>query len=114
MKKVIEQCNSALINQEVPVGCVFVHIPSKRIFAASHNLTNKTKNATKHAEINCFDYIESLSSNEKLKNEFLRKHKIIFEQNKDIRLIFSESALFVSCEPCIMCAYALALMSIYI
>jgi len=114
INKSIEQCNLAMINKEVPVGCVFVHIPSKKIFVRSHNLTNLTKNATKHAEINCFDYINSISKDDLSKKEFLKKHEIKFDENKDLNLIFSEAALFVSCEPCIMCGYALSLMSILI
>ena len=48
MKKAIDQCYKALEEKEVPVGCVFVHIPSKIIFVESHNLTNKFKNWTNY------------------------------------------------------------------
>jgi tRNA-specific adenosine deaminase 2 len=111
MKKVIDQCYRALEEKEVPVGCVFVHIPSKRIFIESHNLTNKLKNATKHAEINCFDSIENISRDKYLTEAFIREKKLKFSVEKNLNSIFSESALFVSCEPCIMCAYSLSIMS---
>lgn len=48
------------------------------------------KNATKHAEIVCIDSMTE------------RGYK-----DED----YSNLILFVSCEPCIMCAYALALIS---
>jgi len=111
MNKAIEQCKIALKEKEVPVGCVFVHIPTKKILAASHNLTNKSKNATKHAEINCFEFIQNLDKDQILKNEFLKRNHLDFEEFKNLTYIFSQSALFVSCEPCIMCSYALSIMS---
>lgn len=112
MKQAIEKCISAIKEKEVPVGCVFVHIPSKKIFASSHNLTNKLKNATKHAEINCIDYVRMLSKNKDEKIKFINDLGLKFDFDKDLNSIFSESALFVSCEPCIMCSHSLSLMSI--
>jgi len=44
MKLAIQQAAKALEGGEVPVGCVFVHEESDQILAASHNLTNQTKN----------------------------------------------------------------------
>ena len=108
MKIVLEICNKAIVEKEVPVGCLFVHIPTKQIIISSHNLTNKFRNATKHAEINCFDQINLISKDKSKKSEFSQKFGF---KNENINLIFSECALFVSCEPCIMCAYALSLMS---
>ncbi len=59
----------------------------------SHNLTNITKNATTHAEMNCIDYLTN-KLNYKIEG-------------------FKNLIVIVSCEPCIMCGYALALMSKY-
>ena len=91
MEEVFVECENALNKGEVPVGCVFVDINTKEIIARGHNLTNLTKNAATHAEINCINELFSIN---------------------DINL-FENSALFVSCEPCIMCAYALCLVSIF-
>ena len=53
MGMAIDQANLGLESEEVPVGCVFVHEPTGEIIARSHNLTNLTRNATTHCEINC-------------------------------------------------------------
>ena len=52
-------CEKAIENNEVPVGCIFVHNITKKILYGSHNLTNQTKNANAHCEINCIKYFES-------------------------------------------------------
>ena len=72
------------------MGCLFVHNPTDRILASSHNLTNLTKNATTHCEINC-----------------LRQ---ICRQGE--KSLLPDCTLYVSVEPCIMCAYALRLSGI--
>ena len=85
---------------EVPVGCVFVHNPTLRVLAASHNLTNQTKNvsikvliirkATTHCEINCIREISK----------------------KGEQSLIPECTLYVTVEPCIMCAHALNIVGI--
>jgi tRNA-specific adenosine deaminase 2 len=110
INEAIEECNNALKAGEVPVGCVFLYLPSKKIIARGHNLTNKTGNATTHAEINCIKYIYSILNNELLKEEYIKKYEIKLEKDP-VSEIFNKCALFVSCEPCIMCAYALSLVS---
>mmetsp|Transcript_22277 Transcript_22277/g.15887 ORF Transcript_22277/g.15887 Transcript_22277/m.15887 type:complete len:130 (+) Transcript_22277:48-437(+) len=87
MQKALEQAEKALYEAEVPVGCVFVDNKTGKIVASAHNLTNKTKNATTHCEINCI---------RELGNGF----------------DFSQCTLYVTVEPCIMCAYALNLIQI--
>ncbi|VVC27092.1 tRNA-specific adenosine deaminase,Cytidine and deoxycytidylate deaminase domain,Cytidine deaminase-like [Cinara cedri] len=66
---------------EVPVGCIFVDNDSN-IIASGRNTVNKTKNATRHAEINCVDNIIKAGILEKLSNV----------------------TVVVTVEPCIMCA----------
>ncbi len=89
MKETLAECQKAYEKGEVPVGCVFVSLDVEKIVARGHNLTNLTKNATTHAEINCINYL--------------------FNQGNEN--IFENCILFVSCEPCIMCAYALSIVS---
>ncbi len=110
MQEALEQCSLSLQRGEVPVGCIFLHFPSKQIIARGHNLTNKTRNATTHAEINCINFIHETLSDENLKKEFIEKFNL---DNKiySVEDIFKDCILYVSCEPCIMCAYALSLVS---
>lgn len=49
----------ALAVGEVPVGCVFVH--EGKIIAIGRNTVNQTRNATRHAEINCIDDVSHTS-----------------------------------------------------
>lgn len=71
----------ALLKGEVPVGCIFVDHDGN-ILATGRNTVNETKNATRHAEINCLDTIVSSRLLEKLSNV----------------------TVIVTVEPCIMCA----------
>jgi tRNA-specific adenosine deaminase 2 len=112
MEEAIKECFKSLSEGEVPVGCVFVYIPNKRIILRGHNLTNQTKNATTHAEINCINYIADVFQNNEEKKLFLKNFDINEENAENLKELFNKSALFVSCEPCIMCAYALNLVSI--
>ena len=73
----------ALKNDETPVGCVFVR--DGEIIARGMNETNKSLNGTRHAE-------------------FVAIEKII---SKHPTSIFQETNLYVTVEPCVMCASAL-------
>lgn len=79
----------ALENQEVPVGCVFVF--SNEVVARSRNTVNETHNATRHAEFNCIDQVIDYCKKSQL------NHLDVF-RNIDV---------YVTVEPCIMCAAAL-------
>jgi len=72
----------ALQTNEVPVGCVFVH--SNKIIGRGMNATNRTCNGTRHAEFIAIDHILSSSA---YGPEILK-----------------ECDLYVTIEPCIMCA----------
>ncbi|CCG83097.1 tRNA-specific adenosine deaminase subunit tad2 [Taphrina deformans PYCC 5710] len=85
MQIALQQAETALLNKEVPVGCVFVHQPTGTVLATGANQTNASLNGTLHAE---FVAIESI----------LRDHP---------PSIFRESDLYVTVEPCVMCASAL-------
>ena len=43
MELALEMARKGLKEGEVPVGCIFVHKPSKKILAKSHNTTNVTR-----------------------------------------------------------------------
>lgn len=79
----------ALQAQEVPVGCVFIY--GNEIIASSRNTVNETHNATRHAELNCIDQVI----------EYCKKS----QQNHFE--VFKNIDVFVTVEPCIMCAAAL-------
>lgn len=92
MRAALEQAQRSLEAGEIPVGCVIVKKGSGEIVATGHNLTNKTRNGTRHAEMNAIDtlvYSGKYSPN-----------------------YFHDCELYVTCEPCIMCAAALARVGI--
>ncbi|ORY80891.1 tRNA-specific adenosine deaminase subunit TAD2 [Protomyces lactucae-debilis] len=84
MRIALAQGEQALLDKEVPVGCVFVH-SSGTILATGANETNISLNGTRHAEFVGIDAI-------------LEKHPAS---------ILQETDLYVTVEPCVMCAAAL-------
>ncbi|GBP79983.1 tRNA-specific adenosine deaminase 2 [Eumeta japonica] len=94
MRRALELAKEALNVQEVPVGCVFVI--GDKIIAESRNTVNETRNPTRHAEINCIDIVlEYCNSN-----------------NVNIFDYFKRVCVYVTVEPCIMCAAALQNLNI--
>lgn len=114
MKLALEEGSKAIQEGEVPVGVVFVHYPfsssllpssniksskpssilshlSARVLGRGHNRTNVTKNGTRHAELVVADEILALGT--------------------PIG-VFQDCDVYVTCEPCIMCAGALGLLKI--
>ncbi|KAI4467116.1 single-strand selective monofunctional uracil dna glycosylase [Holotrichia oblita] len=79
----------ALRNQEVPVGCIFVY--NNEIIAKGRNTVNETRNATRHAEMNCIDDVIAYCDEKSI-------------ESKDV---FENVSIYVTVEPCIMCAAAL-------
>ncbi|EGC32989.1 hypothetical protein DICPUDRAFT_81234 [Dictyostelium purpureum] len=94
MKEAVKEGEKALKEGEVPVACVIVH--NNQIIARGSNKTNIKKNGTRHAELEAFDQI------------FLNKE--LNERFKDTLLV--ECDLYVTVEPCLMCAGALSLAKI--
>lgn len=93
--KAIEQAELALQSGEVPVGCVFVEQTDQgnhRIVSSGYNKTNETRNGTRHAELVAIDKIVLLPD---------------IDEN-----VLQKCTLYVSCEPCIMCAAAIAKVGI--
>lgn len=88
MKECLEEAQRGQ-KQEVAIGCVFFHKMSGKIIARSRNTVNATKNATRHAELNCID------------------QTIAWAESRDIKVdqtFWSDVIVAVTCEPCIMCA----------
>lgn len=92
MQAALDQAELALQSGEVPVGCVFVHRDTREIVARGHNLTNLAMNATRHAELVAID-------------------DLVVARKQDSSVL-EQCFLFVTCEPCIMCAAAIATMGI--
>ncbi len=89
MRKALQLAEEALREREVPVGCIFVH--QDDIIAVGRNEVNETRNATRHAELVAIDRILKLCA----------------DRGWDSKEVFSNSVLYVTVEPCIMCAAAL-------
>jgi tRNA-specific adenosine deaminase 2 len=84
MTAALGEAKQALMDGEVPVGCVFVQ--HGRIVAAGHNRTNERHNAVEHAELVALADADAAG---------------------DVPYDLAEVDLYVTVEPCIMCASAL-------
>uniref|UniRef100_A0A7S0DRB5 CMP/dCMP-type deaminase domain-containing protein n=1 Tax=Amorphochlora amoebiformis TaxID=1561963 RepID=A0A7S0DRB5_9EUKA len=103
MRQAVDAARAAIPEEEVAVGCIFVDSRTDVVLAATHNETNKTRNATRHCELVAIDKI--------LEAERVR----LRGKEEDVKRasdIFSHCELFVTVEPCIMCAAALRLVKI--
>lgn len=83
MRKALEEAHRAFEEDEVPVGAVVVC--RGRVIARAHNLTERLTDVTAHAEMQAIT-----AAQEALGGKYL-----------------SECTLYVSVEPCIMCAGAI-------
>jgi tRNA(adenine34) deaminase len=83
-KKALQESQNALEEDEVPVGAVVVC--ENRIIAKAHNQTERLTDVTAHAEI-----LAITSAAEYLGSKYL-----------------NECTVYVTLEPCVMCAGALA------
>nr|XP_971753.1 PREDICTED: tRNA-specific adenosine deaminase 2 [Tribolium castaneum] len=89
MERAFQHAYEALAAQEVPVGCIFVHNNTEIAFG--RNTVNQTKNATRHAEINCIEQVTDYCKT----------------NNFNLIDFFKGVTVFVTVEPCIMCINAL-------
>ncbi|WJX52032.1 tRNA(adenine34) deaminase [Trifolium repens] len=97
MELAIEQAKLAMDALEVPVGCVVVE--DGKVIASGRNRTTETRNSTRHAEMEAIDaLLEQLQKNGLSMTEIAKR--------------FSNYNLYVTCEPCIMCASALSNLGI--
>ena len=86
MNEAIFEAKKALDSNEVPVGGIIVENKSGKIVSRGHNLTNELNSAINHCEILLIN-----EACKKLNSKYL-----------------ANSTLFVSLEPCIMCAAAIS------
>ncbi|KAG1888931.1 cytidine deaminase-like protein [Suillus fuscotomentosus] len=94
MREAMVMAEEALAHSEVPVGCVFVRKTS--IIARARNRTNELRNASRHAELEAIDFI-------------LADKELTPEPT---RYPLADTVLYVTVEPCIMCASALRQLGI--
>ncbi|XP_054878968.1 tRNA-specific adenosine deaminase 2 isoform X1 [Poeciliopsis prolifica] len=94
MSRAFEMAGEALRGGEVPVGCLLVH--RQEVVGKGRNEVNQTKNATRHAEMVALDQLL----------DWCRRG------NLDVRDVCKRTVLYVTVEPCVMCAAALRLMNV--
>ncbi|XP_060907482.1 tRNA-specific adenosine deaminase 2 [Labrus mixtus] len=94
MCSAFDMAKDALENGEVPVGCLMVH--NDQVVGKGRNEVNETRNATRHAEMVALDQLL----------DWCRC------SNLDVSSVCKRTALYVTVEPCIMCAAALRLSNI--
>lgn len=95
MKFALRLGNHALHHKEVPVACVFVY--NDEIISYGMNSTNDSLSGIKHAE---FKGIEEIIA----KVTLIPEYQAIYAEPRDI---FKDIDLYVTVEPCVMCASAL-------
>ncbi|MFK7974451.1 MAG: nucleoside deaminase [Rickettsiaceae bacterium] len=86
MQLALEQANKAYAEKEIPVGCIIVQPAEQRILAQSHNMSEQGLNPNLHAEMMAID---------------LACQKL---QRKNL----SDCEMYVTLEPCVMCASAIS------
>ncbi len=82
MKQALREAQKALTDKEIPIGAVIVS--ENRIIARAHNLTQRLHDCTAHAEMQAFT-----AASDYLGGKYLE-----------------ECTLYVTLEPCLMCAGA--------
>jgi len=95
MEKAFEHARLAFDNREVPIGCLLV-MEDEEIIGRGKNDVNRTKNATRHAEMLAVDEAVDLCRERGW-------------QHKDV---FPKCTMYVTVEPCIMCASVLRFVGI--
>ncbi len=86
MEEALQQAQIAFDEGEIPVGAVIVNRANHKIIAKAHNMVEQANNALLHAEIIAINQASSLLANKNL----------------------SGHDIYVTLEPCLMCAAAIA------
>ena len=88
MRAALEEAQKALANEEIPIGCVLVK--DKEIIGRGHNAREELNRAIMHAEMMAIEEANQVEGNWRL----------------------LDTSLFVTIEPCVMCAGAIGLARI--
>jgi tRNA(adenine34) deaminase len=91
MKEALYQAKCALKDNEIPVGAVIVDNITKKIIISTYNLVENYNNATFHAEILAINKACEILGSKYLVN----------------------CSMYVTLEPCVMCAAAIAYTKIH-
>nr|XP_033794108.1 tRNA-specific adenosine deaminase 2 [Geotrypetes seraphini] len=94
MEEAFRVAKEALESGEVPVGCLMVY--NNTVLGQGRNEVNETKNATRHAEMVAIDQVLAWCH----------------DHSKNPTEVFEQMVMYVTVEPCIMCAGALRLLKI--
>lgn len=89
----------ALCNLETPVACIIVHEETGEVLAFGCNDTNASLNGTRHAEFVAIDQI-------------MKRFQLCNASQDQVESFFSRLVLYVTVEPCVMCALALLQMGV--
>jgi tRNA(Arg) A34 adenosine deaminase TadA len=96
MAEAFAQAREALADREVPIGCVIVR--NGTVVARGYNATNAQHNASRHAELVAIDRLLSLLPSG--------------ATGRPVDALLEGCTLYVTVEPCIMCASALTLLGL--
>ena len=113
MRLALAAATQALHAGEVPVGCVLV-LPGSgdtpdKVVATGANRTNVTLNATRHAELEAIDQVLLHAQGRQEQQEDTRADTVSVHSARAAALdCLRRCELYVTVEPCIMCAAALA------
>ena len=86
MQKAIDEAREGLIFNEVPIGGILIDNNTHKIISKSHNQVKVANNATLHAEIEIINQACKIRNSKYLDN----------------------TTLFITLEPCVMCAAAIS------
>ena len=95
MKQALTLSKETLERREVPIACLIVYKDGD-VIARGSNDVNRTKNATRHAEMIAIEQVRKYAK----------------ERSLSVDGVFRDSTLYVTTEPCIMCAAALRLVGL--
>ncbi|RDA88798.1 hypothetical protein CP532_5502 [Ophiocordyceps camponoti-leonardi (nom. inval.)] len=107
----LEMARLALRTNETPVGCVLVHNGS--IIAKGMNATNVTRNGTRHAELMAISALLSVTVDKPGNQGYNHPYgqKLLPDRQVDAGIL-RDCILYVTVEPCVMCASLLRQMGI--
>lgn len=91
MTEALQEAQKAFHSREVPVGCIIVSKSRQAVVAVGRNETNEFNDGTRHCELVAIDSLVNNSS------ELIDWHDMV---------------LYVTVEPCVMCAAALRIVGL--